>query len=123
MARKKAIYIFDNGGATADRYTGVISKTGEIVGFNSNPFHPQGFGQFCGNVTHRMNITFGYGWRDGHTAKGLKRILNAELDNYVNEARKDSKWLGKEINVKDLSDDAKKYVEYCLSDIDYKTAE
>lgn len=116
MARKKAIYIFDNGGETVDRYTGVISKTGDVIGFNSNPFHPMGFGQHCGNVTNRMNITFGYGWRKGHTEKGLKRILNNELDNYVNEARKDAKWIGKEVNLKGLSKEAQKYIAQCLVD-------
>jgi hypothetical protein len=49
---RKTIRIYDNGGATADRYTAIDMDrpTGdpglfEAVGFDDNPFHPQGFGQ------------------------------------------------------------------------------
>lgn len=46
------IRLYDNGGATADRYTAVDMRRPErqagtyaAVGFNEAPFHPQGFGQ------------------------------------------------------------------------------
>ena len=112
MARFKKVYVFDNGGETLDRYTGVISKTGDIIGFNDNPFHPMGFGQFCGNVTDRMNITFGYGWRRGHKEKTLKLIKNSELRTYIQCAR-DEKHLGKEVDFNSLPEEAKKYVLQC----------
>ncbi len=102
--------IFDNGGKTVDRYTAINKKTGDIVGFDSNPFHPMGFGQFSGNAVNRMNITFGYGWRNGHTEKGIAKILRSEIRNYINEARRDSEWLGKEIQFSELSEEAKKYL-------------
>ena len=73
MAHKK-IYVFYNGGKTVDCYTGVISSTGDVVGFNGNPFHPLGFGQFCGNVTDRMNITYGYGWRERFEEKKILKL-------------------------------------------------
>ena len=37
----------DNGGKTFDRYT-LITKIKEVYGFGENPYHPQGFGQYCG---------------------------------------------------------------------------
>ncbi len=45
--------IYDNGGKTVDRYTLVvhIPELGmlDMWGFNEAPFHPQGFGQYCGD--------------------------------------------------------------------------
>jgi hypothetical protein len=117
MARKKTIFIFDNEGKTADRYTGIIAKTGDIIGFNSHPQHPAyGFGQFCGNVIDKLNEKFGYNWQESRSEKTIQRILNNEINCYVSEARKNTNWLGKEINVKDLSDNAKEFVTYWLSD-------
>jgi len=111
MAHKK-ITIFDNGGETIDRYTGVITKTGDVIGFNSNPFHPMGFGQFCGNVTDRRRITYGASWRKYFDEK---KVLKEELFHYLNEAKTNSAWLGKEIKLKDLSPEAQKYVEQMLT--------
>jgi len=47
------IRVYDNNGKTADRYTLVIPslntpRKNEYYGFNENPFHPQGIGQFAG---------------------------------------------------------------------------
>jgi len=39
--------VFDNGGTTFDRYTVVIGN--DIYGCSEHPFHPQGFGQYCGS--------------------------------------------------------------------------
>jgi hypothetical protein len=52
------IRIYDNGGKTFDRFTAVYMDHPERAGFyktglyaargmSENPFHPQGFGQFC----------------------------------------------------------------------------
>lgn len=40
--------IYDNGGKTADRFT-LINADGDVFGFDENPFHPLGIGQFVGN--------------------------------------------------------------------------
>jgi predicted RNA-binding Zn-ribbon protein involved in translation (DUF1610 family) len=40
--------IYDNGGETIDRYT-LIDRQNGMHGFNSEPYHPQGFGQFAGD--------------------------------------------------------------------------
>ena len=112
VAHKK-ITIFDNGGKTADRYTGVIAATGDVVGFNDNPFHPAfGFGQFCGNVTDRMNVTFGQGWRNHFEEK---KILKQELSYYLREARNTPNWLGLEVERNTLPQEAQKYVEQILN--------
>ena len=108
--KNSEIAIFDNEGKTIDCYTAINKKTGDIVGFNSNPFHPMGFGQFCGNAVDRMNITFGYNWRKGHTEAGIAKILRSEIRNFINEAKNDSSWLGKEIKFSELPEDAQKYL-------------
>ena len=41
--------IYDNGGKTIDRYT-LILPDGEAWGFNDDPYHPQGFGQYAGSL-------------------------------------------------------------------------
>lgn len=110
MAHKQII-LFDNGGKTVDRYTGVITKSGDVVGFNENPFSPSGFGQFCGNVMDRMNITYGYGWRKHFNESN---VLKSELKHYLNEAKNNTDWLGKQIEFKNLSEEAQKYIRQLL---------
>jgi len=49
----KNIRIYDNGGASFDRYTVVFMNEPEYqparhaLGMSEHPFHPQGFGQHC----------------------------------------------------------------------------
>lgn len=110
MAHKQ-IFIFDNEGKTIDRYTGIIGKTGDVFGFNENPFHPCGFGQFCGNVTDRMNVTYGCGWRNHFEEK---KILKQELSHYLKEAKNNPDWLGKLVERSSLTKEAQKYIEQLL---------
>ena len=44
----RAYKIFDNC-KTIDRYT-LINSEGDVFGFSEKPFHPLGFGQYCGNI-------------------------------------------------------------------------
>jgi hypothetical protein len=112
--RNKAIVIFDNGGKTCDRYTGVITKTGDVIAFNDSPFHPSfGFGQYSGNICDRMNITFGYSWRK-HLDEN--KVLKQELKHYLTEARNNPNWLGTEVNLSSMTDDVKKYIQQQLSE-------
>lgn len=62
----KAPRIFDNGGETFDRYT-LITPDDFIFGFSSEPFHPQGFGQFCGE------------WQGGSTRHLGKKVTIESL--------------------------------------------
>ncbi len=48
----KQLVIFDNGGETYDRYTILDLKSGDMYGASENPFHPLGFGQYCGSPAH-----------------------------------------------------------------------
>ena len=43
--------ILDNQAKTFDRYT-IITPNGEVYGASVDPFHPQGFGQYCGDVVY-----------------------------------------------------------------------
>lgn len=52
------IAIFDNGGATVDRYTLLFVESDDSEKFHcwgssEHPFHPQGFGQYCGEFDSR----------------------------------------------------------------------
>ena len=110
--KHKQITIFFNP-ETYDCYTGVITKTGEVYSFNSNPFHPLGFGQYSGEVTNRLNITYGYSWRN-HFDEA--KMIKQELRNYLHEARNNPSWLGKEVDLQSLSEEAQKYVKQILTD-------
>jgi len=41
--------VYDDGGKTVDRYTVVFA--GAVFGMSSDPFSPQGFNQYCGDIT------------------------------------------------------------------------
>jgi len=82
----KEIFIFDNNGETFDRYTIILKEDASIYGSSENPFHPQGFGQYCGE-THK------------------------DVNEYINDAQKDPTWLGKEItDINELPINVQKYI-------------
>ncbi len=72
-----------------------------------------GFGQYSGCVTDRLNITFGYGWSNHFDEK---KMLKVELKHYLCEAKSNPTWLGKEIQLSELSENAQKYVKQLLED-------
>lgn len=84
-------YCFDNGGETIDRYT-IVFPDGDLYGCNDRPFHPQGFGQFCGNITDP-------------SFKGCGRTVKE----FISIAKKDKR-MGKPIKFADLPDDVKKLI-------------
>jgi len=45
----KPVRIFDNGGLTCDRYTVVIGTS--VYGMSDNPTAPNGFNQYCGELS------------------------------------------------------------------------
>ena len=59
--------IYDNGGKTIDRYT-MIMPDGEAWGFNESPYHPQGFGQYAGNLGELRTFS--------HLGKPVKSIMD-----------------------------------------------
>lgn len=54
--KSESYKIFDNDGKTFDRFT-LINSNGDVFSFSDNPFHPQGFGQFNGNVKDWKNFS------------------------------------------------------------------
>ena len=108
MANVRSLIVFDKGKGD-DRYVILNKKTGIVHSANKNVI------RYEGNVTERMNITFGYGWRKGHTEKGLQRILKSEVDNYINESKGDSSIRGKEIPFEQVPDFVKKFKHFLLT--------
>lgn len=76
-------YIFDNGGKTADRYT-LITTHGNVYTFDEKPFSPSGIGQFAFTYTEKTKL--------------------------VQTVLKDESLIGKRIKLKDLSEEAQKFV-------------
>ncbi len=102
----KNIIVLDNNGDTFDRYTIIDKRTGDMIGSSENPFHPQGFGQHCGNVADNYwNITYGYGWRRGCDDKLLKKRIKFALEVFLADCEN----VGKKIDFKDLPKDVKKF--------------
>ena len=47
----RTFILFDNEGETYDRYSAFNIKDKSVYGFSSNPYHPLGVGQYCGDFT------------------------------------------------------------------------
>ena len=57
IIQDKEVKVYDNGGASIDRYTVIIDCS--VFAMNSVPFHPTyGFSQYCGEVEE------GYQWNE-----------------------------------------------------------
>jgi hypothetical protein len=90
------VSIFDNKGNTFDRYT-IILPDGDIFGASENPFHPQGFGQYCGNIMMRYNL--------GLNRKLFKNLFKSEIKSLIQ-----NKAFGELVSIEDLPDNVKKYI-------------
>lgn len=78
------LLVFDNEGKTFDRYTIIRTDTGDCVGASEDPFHPQGFGQHCGNVADNYwREAYGTVWRKGCTQRLIKRRIKFAVDHYA----------------------------------------
>ena len=81
---KQKLIILDNGGATFDRYTIIDRLTGEMAGASDNPFHPLGFGQYCGNVADNYwQQAYGYSWRNGCNKRLLNKRIKYAIDLFL----------------------------------------
>jgi hypothetical protein len=110
----KNIIVFDNGGETFDRYTIINKKDGEMIGSSDSPFHPQGFGQYCGNVADNYwRTAYGYGWRNGCN----KALLNKRIKYAVNLFLSDCGNIGKIIDFNSLPDDVKQFAKQSFEPI------
>lgn len=105
----KTIYVFDNEGETFDRFT-IILDDGEMLGSSVYPFHPQGHGQYCGNVCENVEGGRNYNYYDNSTGWDTWWLKNC-LKKYVKEAKANPGWLGKEVKkFEKLPVDVQKYI-------------
>jgi hypothetical protein len=95
MSRLENIFaIFDNNGKTFDQFTIIRKRTGDMYGASKNPYHPQGFGQFCGNIK---------------TDKGYNEFYS--VGQYLKACRTVKDWQGEEVKDFDtLPEDVIKYL-------------
>jgi hypothetical protein len=113
--KNRIFYVFDNqhtDNPTADNYT-VVLNNGDLLGCNHQPFFPTGIGQHSGNcVDNVMFHKFGYSWRK-HC--NVKKIVKAEVENYLAEARDNENMIGFEVtDINQLPKDVIKFIEQNL---------
>jgi hypothetical protein len=102
----KKFIVFDNGGKTHDRYTIINKESGDVFAASENPYDSKGVGSLVGNCASHRIVLHGAGWRQ---KLPLKKVIHAEVENYVNNARLDPDWIGKELS-KSLPEGIKKYI-------------
>ena len=107
----KTFIIFDNCGRTFDRFTIINKETGDVFGCSDNPDAPGGAGVLIGNCAAHCIALYGAGWRQRLPGQ---HVIKAEVDNYINNARLDADWLGKEVDVAHLPMRVKHYIA-CLA--------
>ena len=79
-------FCLDNGGETLDRYTIIETSTGEMIGASNEPFHPLGFGQYCGNIADNYwRTAYGSQWRKGLDKRLLDRRIKFAVDYFKND--------------------------------------
>jgi hypothetical protein len=98
---------FDNGGKTFDRFTVVNMETADVFGVSENPGEPNGW-QLCGNCAEHRIVLYGADWRQ---RLPVQKVLKAEAENYVNNARLDPEWLGHEIEFMNLPNTVQEYIQ------------
>ncbi len=104
----KNYIVFDNGGRSLDRFTIINSETGDVFGASEDPCAPDGVGKWCGNIADHRAVLYGAGWRQRPPAK---KIIEYEVDNYINNARLDPEWIGDEVDIKSLSEAVRSYID------------
>jgi hypothetical protein len=103
----KAYIVFDNGGKTIDRYTVINMNTADVFGVSENPGAADGIGRHVGNCAEHRIVLYGSGWRQ---RMPHKKVLQAEAENYINNARLDPEWIGQEIEFASLPVGLRSYV-------------
>lgn len=108
------IIIFDNEGTTFDRYTIIDRMTGDVYGASTDPFAPNGFGQFNHNVADNYWIAvYGSEWRK---RLYVKRCIKESVRRYINEVKADSR-LGIITTYGSLPEPVRKYVKQIYKSI------
>lgn len=113
----KIMVVFDNQGKTFDRYT-LIRSDGETWGASDDPYAPNGFGMYTGNMgDDYFNKTFGYSWQNNRSVKQIGSMVRDETKKQIEQARSEPSWLG--VEVKDhstLPEDVQKYIAQLLKE-------
>lgn len=108
----KNVVIFDNGGETFDRFTIIEKKTGEMIGASCDPFHPQGFGQYCGNVAwDYFTRTVGANYMrriEDEDPKHYAKIVRQKTAEIIAEFKRE-KNIGKVVKFTELPQDVQKF--------------
>jgi hypothetical protein len=103
--------IFDHSSIRPERFTIVNGETGDVFGASENPHALNWTARFIGNCADHRVVLRGAGWRQGLPSK---KMLKTEIDNYVNNARLNPDWLGKEIEFTALPENIRRYIA-CLT--------
>ena len=108
----KNLAIFDNGGETFDRFTIINLTDGEMIAASCKPFHPQGFGQHCGNPawdyftrTVGANYMRRIQWED---PKHYTRLIKQKTKEIVTEFKRE-KNIGKPVKFEALPADVQQF--------------
>lgn len=102
-------FIFDNGGKTLDRFTIINKDTGDVFGSSENQDAPNGIWiwKFCGNCFDPHILLPGAGWRKKLPGK---KVIKAEVDKFIINAKFDPDWIGKGVDFNDLPVSLKQYI-------------
>jgi hypothetical protein len=103
--------IFDHSSIRPERFTIVNGETGDVFGASENPHALNWTARFLGNCADHRIVLRGAGWRQGLPSK---RIIKTEIEHYVNNARLNPDWLGKEIAFAALPENVRRYIA-CLT--------
>jgi hypothetical protein len=99
--------IFDNGGITPDRFTIIDRETGDVFGASENPNALNWIAKFIGNCADHRVVLRGAGWRQGLPSR---RIIQTEIENYVNNAKLDPEWIGRELDFAALPENIRRFI-------------
>jgi hypothetical protein len=120
----KNIVVFDNGGETFDRFTIINKSNGEMIGASEQPFHPQGFGQYCGNIAwDYFTKTVGANYlrrMETEDPKHYKKIMALKTKEIIKEFTNEGD-IGKVIDFNTLPDDVKHFARERFSNL-FKSA-
>jgi hypothetical protein len=99
--------IFDKGPIVTDRFTIINRETGDVFGAAENPNALNWTARFIGNCADHRVVLRGAGWRQGLPTK---KIIKTEIENYVNNARLDPDWIGRELDISALPENIRRYI-------------
>jgi len=99
--------IFDNGSITPDRFTIINRETGDVFGASENPNALNWAAKFIGNCADHRVVLRGAGWRQGLPSR---KIIKTEIENYVNNAKLDPDWIGRELDFGALPENIRRFI-------------